>query len=457
MGDRLEDRKDYSEEVKAKLPESTRLAEAGQLSEALEMLLGLERLCRTGNDHANLKEVVLHSLRLCRKCNDIGQLGSTATMLSKRRGQQGRTVTAIVQECMKWLNDGDLVENIDARRGLIENLRDITDGKIFVESERAQLTRMLAEMKEKSGDIKSAAEVMQEVAVETYGALNKAEKTDFILEQVRLTLLKKDFVRALIQSRKINRKVLQESDMQGLKVRFYQLMIDYDSHEKDSFSLAKDYHSIYDTPSIKEKEEAYLSALKSCVVYVVLSNFSNEQQDMLHRIALYPELEKIPIFKSLVDLFTTNQIIQYPLPFMTELKDHLTECIGLTGVEAWESTPSLVGHWMKDLHTRVVQHNIRVTAKYYKRIRCARLAEHLGLDLTATESALSSMVSEGSLYARIDRPAGIISFSEPKPASEVLSNWNSDIGSLLHLLEHTTHLINKETMLASNSKGKKLT
>ena len=43
--------------------------------------------------------------------------------------------------------------------------------------------------------------------METYGALDKKEKTDFILEQVRLTLLKKDYVRALIQSRKINRKV----------------------------------------------------------------------------------------------------------------------------------------------------------------------------------------------------------------------------------------------------------
>jgi hypothetical protein len=49
--------------------------------------------------------------------------------------------------------------------------------------------------------------VVQEVAVETYGALDKKEKTDFILEQVRLTLLRKDYVRSLIQSRKINRKV----------------------------------------------------------------------------------------------------------------------------------------------------------------------------------------------------------------------------------------------------------
>lgn len=36
--------------------------------------------------------------------------------------------------------------------------------------------------------------------------------------QIRLTLAKKDFVRVLIQSRKINRKVLLDPDMQEIKV-----------------------------------------------------------------------------------------------------------------------------------------------------------------------------------------------------------------------------------------------
>lgn len=39
-------------------------------------------------------------------------------------------------------------------------------------------------MKEEDGDVAGAAEVLQEVHVETYGALNKMEKADFILEQV---------------------------------------------------------------------------------------------------------------------------------------------------------------------------------------------------------------------------------------------------------------------------------
>jgi hypothetical protein len=62
----------------------------------------------------------------------------------------------------------------------------VTMGKIYVEIERARLTRTLAARKEKAGDIEGATELLQEVAVETFGAMHKREKIDFIQEQVRL-------------------------------------------------------------------------------------------------------------------------------------------------------------------------------------------------------------------------------------------------------------------------------
>ena len=100
--------------------------------------MGLERNCRVGNDFNNLKEVVLTMVQICRNSKDWEQLNSTATLLSKRRGQQGRTITAMVQECMKWLDE---MPDEASKVALLVTLRDITDGKIFVESERARLTR----------------------------------------------------------------------------------------------------------------------------------------------------------------------------------------------------------------------------------------------------------------------------------------------------------------------------
>ncbi len=60
--------------------------------------MSLERLCRVGNDFPNLKEVILTAARLCRQVEDWPQLNTTLTLVSKRRGQHSKAVTAMVQE-----------------------------------------------------------------------------------------------------------------------------------------------------------------------------------------------------------------------------------------------------------------------------------------------------------------------------------------------------------------------
>lgn len=58
---------------------------------------------------------------------------------------------------------------------------------------------------------------------------------------------------------------------------------------------------------------------------------------------------------------------------------------------------------------RVTEHNILVVAKYYSNIKSERLALLLDLPAAAAEKALSTMVVDGTVCAKIDRPAGIFS------------------------------------------------
>jgi len=51
-------------------------------------------------------------------------------------------------------------------------------------------SRDLAMIKEAEGDVNAACDIMLEVYVETFGALSKREKIDFILEQIRLCIAK---------------------------------------------------------------------------------------------------------------------------------------------------------------------------------------------------------------------------------------------------------------------------
>ena len=256
---------------------------------------------------------------------------------------------------------------------------------------------------------------------------------------MRLTLGKKDYVRAAIVAGKINKKAINEEGMEDHKVKYFTLMTEYHRHEKDAFELAKDYHNIYSTSTVQADEAQWREALQSTVIYLALSKYSNEQQDMLNRVNLDTNLEKIESCKNTVKLLLTKEIINYPLQHQAELEAMSAFSIG---------GPDLEAYWKKTFHTRIVQHNVRIAALYYRRIHGKRLAQLLGLEPAALEAEISSMVSDGSVYAKIDRPNDIIRFAAQKSPEAILSDWASDISSLLHLVESTTHLIHKETMIA---------
>ena len=63
------------------------------------------------------------------------------------------------------------------------------------------------------------------------------------------------------------------------------------------------------------------------------------------------------------------------------------------------------------------------------------------------ETFLSELVTKKTIYARIDRPAGIITFSQSKDPGKVLNDWSSNLNTLMMLVTKTNHLINKEEMV----------
>lgn len=95
---------------------------------------------------------------------------------------------------------------------------------MYVEVERARLTHKLAKMKEEEGNITEAANIIQELQVETYGSMEKTEKVELILEQMRLCLAKKDYIRTQIISKKINTKFFDDEKTQELKLKYYRLV-----------------------------------------------------------------------------------------------------------------------------------------------------------------------------------------------------------------------------------------
>lgn len=91
---------------------------------------------------------------------------------------------------------------------------------------------------------------------------------------------------------------------------------------------------------------------------------------------------------------------------------------------------------------------MRVVAKYYTRIQTSRLCELLDLSEEETEKYISDLVTSKTIYARIDRPAGVVNFAKSRDADDILNEWSGNVKSLLGLLERVDHLITKEEMMA---------
>ena len=126
-------------------------------------------------------------------------------------------VQGVVRAAAGWVDSAPSENGV--RERLVDTLLSVTEGKIYVEIDRARLTRARAASKEAAGDLDAAAELIQEVSVETFGAMAKTEKIDFILEQVRICLARGDYVRARILSKKVAPRafIVDDDDKEGGK------------------------------------------------------------------------------------------------------------------------------------------------------------------------------------------------------------------------------------------------
>lgn len=180
--------------------------------------------------------------------------------------------------------------------------------------------------------------------------------------------------------------------------------------------------------------------------FIILAAYDNEQSDLIHRIQRDSRNAQIPQDAQLVKLFTVPELMRWPM-VAKQFGPHLTET-DVFDVEKDDSDdPKAYKRW-EDLRKRVIEHNVRVVAKYYTRIQIPRLTELLDLTEDETEKYISQLVTAKTIYAKIDRPARIVSFAKPRDADDVLNEWSGNMKSLLGLLERIDHLITKEEMMA---------
>lgn len=178
--------------------------------------------------------------------------------------------------------------------------------KIFVEVERARVTRILSNIKKSQGDLNAAGDILCELQVETFGSMSRREKTEFILEQVALCIEKRDWTQASILSRKISTRYFArkpkktpeqmekdkkeqeekernrkpddppiekvDDDVTDLKLRYYEQQIILANNEGQYLDACRHYRQVLDTESVENNPDQ----LKAVSLLPYLPNINQE-------------------------------------------------------------------------------------------------------------------------------------------------------------------------------------
>ncbi|GAA5927893.1 uncharacterized protein JCM15063_006028 [Sporobolomyces koalae] len=457
-------------------PAAESLASAGKTQEALDKLLVLEKQARNASDLSSTSRVLIAVISILFEgpSRDLSKLNEHLVSLSKKHGQLRQATVKMVEKAMEFL---DQLEG-DDKETLIKTLRDITEGKIYLEVQRARITRQLSQIREQSGSVQEASELMQDLQVETFGSMERREKVDFILEQMRLLKLQEDWEKLAIVAKRINLRWLTDKENEDLKLRYYSLMILHGLQKDAYLEVCKYYRAVYDSPSINDSNVAPASSssaaptvtpnetanaiLRNIVFFVILAPYDNEQSDLLNRVYKDERLKEMKECYDLVKCFIDPELRRWP-----NIEELYGDALRKTRVFGPKGTAGVDGDIEEDdqhskgderwkvLHDRIVEHNIRVVATYYTRITLSRLSSFLNLAIPETEQFLSRLVTSKTVYAKIDRPAGVVDFVRPKKGDEVLNDWSSDVGKLMGLIEKSCHLIAKEHAVNAALKAQK--
>ncbi|OAA60264.1 proteasome regulatory particle subunit [Niveomyces insectorum RCEF 264] len=446
---------------------------------AVEKLTVLEKQTRQASDLASTSKILVAIVTICKNAGDWSLLNDQVLVLSKKHGQLKQAITRMVQTVMDFLAD---TPNLETKLSVIEALRTVTEGKIFVEVERARVTKILSDIKKKQGELKAATDILCELQVETFGSMSRREKTEFILAQVALCIESGDWTQANILSRKISTKYLarkpkktaeqlekekkerekklengeevaeeKEDDVTDLKLRYYEQQVTLAKHEDKYLDVCKHFRQVLDTEAVEKDPAKLQPVLQRIIYFVILAPYDNEQNDLLERIARDARNSQVPKDAELLKLFTVQELMRWP-EVAKFFGPHLCDSDVFDAAEGDSDDEKSYKRW-QDLRKRVIEHNVRVVSKYYTRIRMNRLTQLLDLTDDETETYISELVTSKTIYAKIDRPARIVSFAKPRDADDILNDWSYDMKSLLNLLERIDHLITKEEMMARIQTG----
>ncbi|EZG86541.1 putative 26S proteasome non-ATPase regulatory subunit 12 [Gregarina niphandrodes] len=447
--------KDLAEVAQSAIDTAETYLNADQLADAVNAIIVAEKECRNNADGASGARLCVWLLKKLFEGGKVDDACEWVMTASKKRSQLKRVQIDLVREGMEWI--GRMPDRATKYK-LLDTLCKITEGKLFVEVERARTILQLAHVKEEEGDIAAAAAVIQEVQVEGNIYMDKFEKGFYLLEQMRLVIAKGDWARCQIVAKKVNKRTIEGEGFELIKLMFYGYMAQYYNHEKDMTNLAECYasclNSKLDAESVDLKKlEAFLPAeidiqfgegkklelwyLSSLLIALAVSEESPEKVSSIRVVLKKHEkaLRKLTHIRELGEQLTQDDVSPWqPGCIQTVLQHPL--------LNSDQLLPDVEDR-RKALELAYLHHNLVVVSKFYKRTSLQGLSKLLCFNQEETEDNLCTLILKGNIQAKINRPAGIVVFNQTRE-EDAVNNWAAAISRTLDGLCEACNLIDKE-------------
>uniref|UniRef100_A0A915A2B3 PCI domain-containing protein n=2 Tax=Parascaris univalens TaxID=6257 RepID=A0A915A2B3_PARUN len=186
----------------------------------------------------------------------------------------------------------------------------------------------------------------------------RIDYVEFLLEQMRLCVARKDFIRQSILSKKISVRFFDDKsdEVQELKLKYCDLMIKLGLNDSAYLDVYRLYRNIFDTPRIQADAARSIQVLKCMALYVLLAPHTNEQSDLLHRVYEMRQLQLVPDYNVLLNLFVEEEIIFWKDKVVAQFEELLRRGTKTSPpTDVFDITESGNKRW-SDLQSRVAEH-----------------------------------------------------------------------------------------------------
>lgn len=281
---------------------------------------------------------------------------------------------------------------------------------ISFEEQVGTIRQYLAELYERDGDWKDAANTLAQIPLETsQKQYSSDQKLSIYLKIAKLYLEDGDFVQAEAY---INRASLlnAESKNENLQIEYkacYARVLD----SRRKFIEAAQRYNELSYKSIVAESERFV-ALRNALICSVLASAGQPRSRMLATLFKDERCQKLPAHNILEKMYLDRIIRSNELTEFSEmLQPH---------------HKALLPDGSTILDRAVVEHNLLSASKLYTNITFAELGSLLEIPASKAEKIASQMISEGRMNGYIDQIDSTVNFE----SHDVLPNWDKQIQNL---------------------------